>query len=95
MPVEIVVEHVLTSVIIGATIVGLAFSPLPRAFAHRIMHGRKGEQPAEDPRVDELLEDNAMLRRQIEELEGRMEFTERVIARQQKSALPGNREDLA
>jgi len=87
MPVEIVVEHILTALIVGGTIVGLAFSPLPRAFAHRIMHGRKGDQPLEDPRVDDLSEDHAMMRRQLEEMQERLEFAERMLAQQNREKL--------
>lgn len=92
MPVELVVEHVLTSVIVGAVFLGLAFSPLPRAWAHRIIHGKKSEQPLDDPRVDDLLEENAVMRRQLEELQERVEFAERVLAQQkEREKLPGSR----
>ncbi len=40
MPMELVVKEVLTSLIVGLTFVGLAFSPPARALGNRIMHGR-------------------------------------------------------
>jgi len=83
VPVEIVVEHVLTSFIVGATFIGIAYSPLFRAFGNRIMHGRTpapGSAPLPDPRLDDVLDDNAMLRRQLDELSERLEFTERMLA---------------
>jgi hypothetical protein len=92
MPVELVVEHILTTIVIGGVFLGLAFSPLPRAWAHRIMHGKRADQPLEDPRVDDLVEDNAMLRRQLDEMQERIEFAERMLAQQQaREKLPGNR----
>jgi hypothetical protein len=93
MPVELVVEHLLTSVIVGGTIVALAFSPLPRAWAHRIIHGRTPQTTDGDPRVDELAEDNAMLRRQLAEMQERIEFNERVLSQVQNRGLHAGRDD--
>jgi len=83
MPVELVVEHVLTALIVGGTFIGIAYSPLFRAFGNRIMHGRvpaPGTTPLPDPRLDDLMDDNTMLRRQLDELSERLEFTERMLA---------------
>jgi hypothetical protein len=83
VPVELVVEHVLTALIFGATMVGIVYSPLFRAFGNRIMHGRTpapGSTPLPDPRLDDLLDDNAALRRHLDELSERLEFTERMLA---------------
>ena len=89
MPVEIVIERVLTSVVVGATFVAIAYSPLFRAFGNRLMHGRTPApgMPADDPRVDELAEDNTMLRRQLGEMEERLEFAERLLAQVKERAL--------
>jgi hypothetical protein len=47
------------------------------------MHGRvpaPGSAPLPDPRLDDVLDDNAVLRRQLDELSERLEFTERMLA---------------
>lgn len=91
MPVEIVVEHIVTAFIIGATFVGLAYSPVFKAIGHRIMHGKAQAAGQDDPRVDDLIEDNAMLRRQMEEVQERVEFAERMLAQAQaREKLPGH-----
>lgn len=90
MPVEIVVEHVLTALIFGGVVVGIAYSPLFRAFGNRIMHGRMpvpGATPLPDPRMDDLMDDNTMLRRQLDELSERLEFTERMLAQAKERGL--------
>jgi len=88
VPIELVVEHLVQAVIVGAVFIGLAYSPLPRAIGHRIIHG-KARSNETDPRVDDLLEDNAMLRRQIEEVQERVEFAERMLAQAQARGLVG------
>ena len=93
MPVELVVEHIIQSIIVGAVFIGLAYSPLPRAWAHRIMHGKKGEAQDNDPRIDDLAEDNAMLRRQLEEVQERVEFAERLLAQVEKKGIHPGRDD--
>ena len=82
MPVEIVVGNVLTSIVTGVVILGVAFSPIGRAFAHRIMHGRapKPSEMGTDPRVDELSGEVAALREQLEQAQERIDFTERLLA---------------
>lgn len=86
------IENILTALIMGGTFVFIAFSPIARAIGHRIMHGRipaPGTTPLPDPRVDDVLDDNAMLRRQLEEVQERMEFTERMLAKvRDQGALP-------
>ena len=89
MPVEVVVQNVLTSLIVGLTFVGLAFSPLARALGNRIMHGR---MPApggggEDPRVDDLTDELATTRRQMDELQERVDFAERLLAQARERGL--------
>jgi hypothetical protein len=90
VPVELVVEHILTALIFGGVVVGIAYSPLFRAFGTRIMHGRTpapGSTPLPDPRLDDLLDDNAMLRRQLDEFAERLEFTERMLAQAKEKGL--------
>lgn len=68
----------------GATVVGLAFSPIGRALAERIRH--RGVQPEPDPAVHEEL---SRLRDDVAELQERLEFTERVLAqRREPGRLP-------
>jgi hypothetical protein len=90
VPIEIVIQNVLTALIVGGTLIGIAYSPLFRAFGNRIMHGRTaapGSTPFPDPRLDEVLDDNAMLRRQLDELTERLEFTERMLAQAKDKGL--------
>jgi len=78
---EHVIQNVLTSVITGVVILGVAFSPIGRAFAHRIMHGR-APRPVElaDPRVDDLSVEVAALREQLDATHERLDFTERLLS---------------
>jgi len=93
MPVELVVEHVLTSIVVGVVVLGVAFSPIGRAFAHRIMHGRAPRQlETADPRVDDLTTEVASLRDQLESAHERLDFAERLLAqaRERGQLGPGN-----
>ena len=94
MPVEFVVRDVLQAIITGVVILGLAFSPLGRAFSHRIMHGKAPRLlPAvDDPRVDELSGEVASLREQLDAALDRLDFNERMLAQgREKGQLgPGN-----
>lgn len=68
--------------------------PLARAIASRIMHGPVPRAGAggDDPRVDDLTDAMRALQAQMDELQGRLDFTERVIAQQKaRDALPGAR----
>jgi len=81
VPVELVIGNVITSIITGVVILGVAFSPIGRAFAHRIMHGKAPRQPElADPRVDDLSGEMAILREQLEATQDRLDFTERMLA---------------
>jgi hypothetical protein len=81
VPVEIVIRDVITSLITGVVILGVAFSPIGRALAHRIMHGKAPRQPElADPRVDDLSGEVAVLREQLEATQDRLDFTERMLA---------------
>lgn len=94
MPVEVVVEHVLTSIITGVVILGVAFSPVGKALGHRIMHGRPPKQVPvmDDPRVDDLSGELAALRDQLDAALDRLDFTERLLtqARERGALGPGN-----
>ncbi len=68
--------------------------PIARAIASRIMHGPVPRAGAggEDPRVDDLTDDVRALQAHVDELQGRLDFAERVIAQSRaKDALPGAR----
>jgi hypothetical protein len=81
MPVEFVIRDVISHIITGVVILGVAFSPIGRAVAHRIMHGRAPRQPElADPRVDDLSGELAILREQLEATQDRLDFTERLLA---------------
>lgn len=88
------IQEAFMMVIAGGTIALVAYSPLPRsigqAIAHRLMHGRtqgQGSTPLPDPRLDDLLDDNALLRRQLDEMSNRLEFTERMMAQAKEKGL--------
>ena len=89
------VQNIIEMLIVSGTVILLAFSPLPRALGKLLMHGRTplpGSLPPADPRLDDLADDNAMLRRQLEEMQERLQFAERMLAQgRDKQALPGAR----
>ena len=91
-------EDILAIVFIfgGGTMVALAMSPVGRAIAARISGGGGGGAvPAEDVRraLDSnqaVLDEIEGLRRDIGELQERVDFTERMLARQREEPrLPG------
>jgi hypothetical protein len=94
VPVEFVVRDVLQALITGVVILGVAFSPIGKAVAHRIMHGKAPRvlPASDDPRVDELSGDVAALREQLDNTLDRLDFTERMLAQaREKGQLgPGN-----
>jgi len=94
VPVEILISQVLTSIITGVVILGLAFSPIGKALAHRLMHGKapRALPVADDPRVDDLSSEVAALREQLDAALDRLDFNERLLAQaREKSQLgPGN-----
>jgi hypothetical protein len=94
VPIELVVRDILTSIITGVVILGVAFSPIGKALAHRIMHGKapRALPVSDDPRVDDLSGDVAALREQLENTLDRLDFTERMLAqaRERGQLAPGN-----
>jgi len=90
------VEDVLAIVLIfgGGTMVALAMSPIGRAVAARIQGGAHGAVPTKDVQraLDAnhaVLEEVEGLRRDIAELQERVDFTERMLSRQREERLPG------
>jgi hypothetical protein len=94
VPVEFVVRDVLQAIITGVVILGLAFSPIGKALAHRVMHGKapRALPVGDDPRVDDLSGEVAALREQLDSALDRLDFSERMLAQaREKGQLgPGN-----
>ena len=65
----------------GGTTICLAFSPVGKALAERIRS--RGGEPAYDP---ELLAEVQSLRTDVVELQERVDFTERLLARRNEPA---------
>lgn len=62
----------------GGTLVLLSFSPLGKALAERIRHGK---QPLPAPEIDPALyEEVDLLRAELGEIHERLDFTERLLA---------------
>ena len=68
----------------GGTLFLLSISPVGKAIAERIRS--QGAVPAHDP---ELLNEVDALRRDVTELQERVDFTERLLAQQQERAQVG------
>jgi hypothetical protein len=60
----------------GGTLVAISFSPVGRAFAERIRGGHQASEP--DPAV---LEELDRIRTELGELQERVDFTERLLAK--------------
>lgn len=79
----------------GGTVVALAMSPIGRAIAAKIQHSGSAAEPSEDLRraLDSnqaVLEEVEGLRRDMLELQERVDFTERMLAKQREEPrLPG------
>ena len=91
MPIEMVVGNVLSSIITGVVILGVAFSPIGKALAHRIMHGRppRGVAVVDDPRVDDLSGEVTALREQLDTALDRLDFAERMLSQAREKAQLG------
>jgi len=91
------VEDILAILLIfgGGTLVALAMSPIGRAVAAKIQGSGSAVVPSEDLRraLDSnqaVLEEVEGLRRDISELQERVDFTERMLAKQREGPrLPG------
>jgi hypothetical protein len=75
------VEDILAIVLIfgGAIVVGLSFSPLGRAIADRLRHGKT---PLAGPEIDPAIyEELDQIRNEMSELQERVDFAERMLAK--------------
>ncbi len=71
----------------GGTLVAISFSPVGRAIAERIRGGGSGSEPVPDPVLYEEME---RLRAELSEMGERLDFTERLLAKQREvERLPG------
>lgn len=74
----------------GGTLVLLSFSPLGKAFAERIRHGK---QPLPAPEIDPaLFEELDQVRAELTEIHERLDFTERLLANEKAAKPSGNGE---
>jgi len=87
-----VMESIAIALVTGAVVFGIG-APLARALASRIMHGpvpRPGDRALDDPRVEVLADEVRILQGQLEQVQDRLDFAERMLARQRdREALPG------
>jgi hypothetical protein len=78
------IENLAEAALMAATIIFIAYSPIARAIGNRILHGKTPRQvtgATEDPRVEELVDEVSGLRHQLGEMQERVDFAERMIAR--------------
>ena len=76
-------EDILALILIfgGGAVVAIAFSPIGRALADRLRHGKvppESNAPAVDPALYEELD---QLRAEMSELQERVDFTERLLVK--------------
>lgn len=90
------IEGVLAILLIfgGGTLIGLAMSPIGRAIAARIQGRAHDAVPTDDVRralegQQAVLEEVEGLRRDVAELQERVDFTERMLSRGREERLPG------
>jgi hypothetical protein len=82
-------EDILALILIfgGGTVIAVSFSPIGRAIAERIRGGGGGHDPVPDPVLYEEME---RMRAELSELGERLDFTERLLAKQREvERLPG------
>ena len=89
---DFMIRDVLEGITVAATMILIAYSPIFRALGKRIMHGRIPPEGVplqfDDPRVDHLSGEVAALRQQLDETLERLDFAERMLAKQkERSAL--------
>ena len=69
----------------GGALVGISFSPIGRAIADRLRHGKL---PLDAPQIDPAIyEELDQIRTEMSELQERVDFTERLLAKGSPSAI--------
>src|SRR2546426_10305110 len=79
-------EDILLMVLVfgGGITIALAFSPIGRAVSERIRGGPPRDR-ADAAQLDEVVADLQEVRRELSELSERMDFTERLLAKQREA----------
>jgi ubiquinone biosynthesis protein UbiJ len=67
-------------------VLGVSFSPLGRALARRITG--ESRPPRNDAEMDALQGEVAQLRRELDEVQNRLDFSERLLAQVKERGLP-------
>jgi ubiquinone biosynthesis protein UbiJ len=82
------VEHMIGQLFFFAVVgvLGVSFSPLGRALARRITG--EGRPPRDDAEVEALQGEVAQLRRELDEVQNRLDFSERLLAQVKERGLP-------
>lgn len=93
MPIEAItaVQELVMFLVFGIMVVGVSFSPIARAVGNRIMHGKmpKPGTPADSARVEDLSEEMVALSRQMDEMQDRLDFAERMLTQAKERGLLG------
>ncbi|HEY2805080.1 MAG TPA: hypothetical protein VGI92_04400 [Gemmatimonadales bacterium] len=88
---DFMIRDVIEGLTVAATIILVAYSPIFRAFGKRIMHGKTPPEgmtfQVDDARVDHLSGEVAALRQHLDETLDRLDFAERMIAKQRERGL--------
>ena len=88
---DFMIRDVLEGITVAATIIFVAYSPIFRALGKRIMHGRIPPEGVpvqiDDARVDQLSGEVAALRQHLDETLDRLDFAERMLAKQKERGL--------
>lgn len=80
-------EDILAVILIfgGGTAFLISISPIGKAIAERIRAKAPGVPPALEDQQDAILEELASLRRELTEVQERMDFAERLLARERSA----------
>ena len=79
--------HEIVPIVVFAIIglLGVSFSPVGRAFARRI--AGESRPPGDEAEIEGLQGDIAQLRRELDEVHNRLDFTERLLAQARERGL--------
>jgi len=73
----------------------IALSPVGKAYAERLRHGTAGTGGLDAAARDELVDSVESLRREVAELAERVDFTERLLARQSSAGSASGPEQVS